>query len=291
MNRIGELMPEKSQQWESWYKNLSEKDIAQYKIDRMNEQQGTLSSEIYDCHECKNRGYFFVLQERQTKEGKPIYFETYVDCKCMKIRKSVMNMKKSGLEPIIKRCTFDKYETPEEWQKKIKGMAQHFAENVDLLEKKWFFIGGGIGSGKTHLCTAIVRDLLKKGKEAKYMRWVKDGTKLKAMVNEPEYESAINEYRKADVLYIDDFFKITRDGKGNEQLPTAADIRLAYEIIDYRYQKAELITIISSERYIAEIENIDSAVGSRIYEMTEGNAVGVARDKNRNYRIRSMEIV
>lgn len=268
------------------FEEMTYKDRLQLSVDTFNAVEGTPDKSGYDCRKCRNKGLIYFVQERNGT-----YIEVAKECDCKPIRKSIMSMKNSGLEPIIKRCTFDKYEATEEWQKIAKTKAYNFAKNAEALDEKWFFIGGGIGSGKTHLCTAIVREFLIAGKNAKYMLWVKDSAKLKAMVNEPEYEATLDEYRNAQVLYIDDFFKITKDGYGKELLPTAADIRLAYEIINHRYQHSELITIISSERYIYEIEEIDSAVGSRIYEMSKDNVVNIARDKKRNYRIRGMEVI
>ena len=42
------------------------------------------------------------------------------------------------------------------------------------------FIGGQVGAGKTHLCTAMVGEFLKRGISAKYMLWRDDALKLKA---------------------------------------------------------------------------------------------------------------
>lgn len=274
-----------SRQWES-LSNMSEKERVQIKVDTLNKSEGELDKSIYYCEKCKNKGFTYTVIE---SDGH--YSELARQCDCKAIRQSILNIRQSGLESIIKKCTFERFETNEEWQKIVKEKAQTFANTVDSLENKCFFIGGGVGSGKTHLCTAIVGKMLSEGRIARYMLWVRDSSKLKAKVNDDDYESALDEYRKVDVLYIDDFFKITKDGYGKETLPTSADIRLAYEIINYRYQHSELITIISSERFINEIEKIDSAVGSRIYEMSRGNALGIARERSRNYRLRDMEVL
>ena len=273
--------------------NLTEKERLQRAVDNLNSSGGDLNEvDGYNCKKCRNKGVVFFLVESNDNDGNPVYRESSAACQCMAIRKSIRRMKASGLENIIKKCTFDKYEANEEWQKKIKESAKRFSEQVNDLENKWFFIGGGNGTGKTHLCTAISRELLYSGKAVKYMLWVDESTKLKSLINDDEkYGAMLNELKTAEVLYIDDFFKIIKDGYGKELLPTAADIKLAYEIINYRYQHHELITIISSERYIGEIEGIDSAVGSRIYEMTKDNAYNISRDKKRNYRIRGMEII
>lgn len=259
----------------------------------MNNSEGDMNLvDGYECDECKNKGVVFFIVEETAPDGRITYRESSRDCRCRKIRSSIRRMKASGLEATISRCTFDKYEVSEEWQRTLKDKAAAFANDVDQLEDKWFFIGGAVGCGKTHLCTAIVREMLRRGKEARYMLWMDDSAKLKAMANDEAGRSMlIDPLKRAEVLYIDDFLKIVRGQSGDELKPTAADVKLAYEILNYRYQQPDLVTIISSERHIADIEKIDSAVGSRIYERTKDNALNVADSPGRNYRTRDMEVV
>ena len=60
------------------------------------------------------------------------------------------------------------------------------------------------------------------------------------------------------MLYIDDFLK----GR-----ITDADINLAFELINARYNRRETaITIISSELDLGTVTKLDEALGGRIYE-------------------------
>ena len=260
-----------------------------------NEEPGDLHThDGYNCKACLNRGFIWDFEERgpYVEGGEPVYTEVTRECACMKVRANIRRMKNSGLEPIIKKCTFEHYQATEDWQKTLKTAAMDFAAGVDGLESKWFFMGGGVGSGKTHLCTAIAREFLYAGKEVRYMLWVSDANKLKSVVNDAQaYGEIIEPLKNAEVLYIDDMFKPAKDYNGHEMKPTTGDIRLAYEIINHRYQRPDSITIISSERYIAELEEIDSAVGSRIYEMTRQNAYNIAKDPGRNYRMKDMKVL
>lgn len=261
----------------------------------LNEEPGDLNTlDGYNCKACLNRGFIWDFEERPPyiEGGEPIYSEVTRECSCMKVRANIRRMKNSGLEPIIKKCTFEHYQAAEDWQKALKKGAMEFSAGVDGLEHKWFFMGGGVGSGKTHLCTAIAREFLYAGKEVRYMLWVSDANKLKSVVNDAQaYAEIIEPLKNAEVLYIDDMFKPAKDNSGQDMKPTAGDIRLAYEIINHRYQRPDSITIISSERYISELEEIDSAVGSRIYEMTRQNAYNIAREPGRNYRTKDMNIL
>jgi len=192
-------------------------------------------------------------------------------------------MRRSGLGDMLKRCTFDTYVAEEPWQKRLLSAAQDF---VSDHAGKWFYIGGQVGCGKTHICTAIVGELLKQGLSARYIVWPKAAARLKAVIMDSEaYNRELNDLQTTGVLYIDDFFK-TETGKA----PSTADIRLAFELLNHRYISTSLVTVISSERTVDGITDTDEAVGSRVYERTRGFCLAVPRDTRKNYRLRETGI-
>jgi len=199
----------------------------------------------------------------------------------MSIRESMRRIERSGIAGLLDKCTFDNFEVTDEWQRLAKSKAEQFVEAYPHSE--WLFMGGQVGAGKTHLCTAVVGKFLNTGKAAQYMLWRDDSVRLKAIVNnDEEYAAAIVPLKTVDVLYIDDFFKTER-GKP----PTTADINLAFEILNYRYNNRNLVTIISCELLMEDLIDIDQAVGSRIYELSKVNycvQIGYAREKN--FRLR-----
>lgn len=208
----------------------------------------------YDCPECLNRGYFMRVDENGVR-----YTEV---CRCMEIRRNVWRIQVSGLGDLVERYTFDAWQTPEAWQRDILNAAKRFAEQPE----GWFAVFGKSGTGKTHICTAVCGELMRRGYETRYMLWRDVGTQIKASMNDPEeYRRLVNPLKTAEVLYIDDLFKT---GKG--QAPSTADVNLAFEILNYRYNTTRYITILSSEMGIEEIMLLDEAVGSRIYERTKG---------------------
>jgi hypothetical protein len=76
---------------------------------------------------------------------------------------------------------------------------------------------------------------------------------------------------------------------GEVPRPTTADINLAFEILNDRYNSGR-ITVLSSERRIGEILDIDAAVGGRIYEMATpgGYALNIKDDAKKNYRTQAV---
>lgn len=232
-----------------------------------NNREGSLKG--IDCPKCKNRGYSFIVKDDEQR---------MVICECMKARKSLERLEKSGLKTMIEELRFDNFLTTEKWQQNMLALAKDYVENG---EKKWLFLGGMSGTGKTMLCTAVCGELLKREKAVRYMMWRDESAKLKAVVNDSaEYSRLIGELKEIEVLYIDDFLKVQRG-----QQPTPADINLSFEILNYRYAN-KLQTIISSEKTLDDILSLDDAVGGRIYELAKGFGMSLAYDKNKNFRLR-----
>lgn len=249
---------------------------ARMKADTINGTSGNLTG--YDCPECKNRGYHVIPREDGSISTR--------DCECMKIRRCVWEMEKSGLKNIIKEKTFETYADAEPWQKAIKAGAHAYADTLE----GWLLFCGQSGSGKTHLCTAVCRHRLLSGDEVRYMPWRDKVAELKAMSLDSERRGEIiSGYKTAQILYIDDLYKVGRatDGSSN---PTGADVSLAFEIINHRYIN-HLPTIISTEKTPQELVEIDEATGSRIIEMAGGNVYSISRDQKRNYRLRNVVCV
>lgn len=199
-------------------------------------------------------------------------------CDCMEKQIAMEQLQKTGIAESIEKYTFDSFRTPEKWQEALKQSALHFLDE----REKWFFVGGQVGCGKTHICTAIVGEFFKRGKSVKYMLWTNEIVKMKANKMDAEnYQKLIEPFLRTEVLYIDDFFK-TEKGKR----PSEADIKTAFEIINYRYVNSKLITIISCEKEIGDLLEIDEAVGSRIYQRTKEYGIIVTWGRDRNWRMK-----
>lgn len=251
-------------------------EAGKLKADSFNKQQGDLTG--YDCPECLNRGKIAI-----PKEDGSVSFQ---DCDCMKIRRCVQKMEASGLREVIKSCTFDTYKDEEEWQTTIKLGAMAYADNPD----GWLLFCGQSGCGKTHLCTAICRQLLLAGKEVRYMPWRQDIRELKGKSKDLSAQSeALKKYQEAPILYIDDLFKVRKSADGSCS-PSDADVNLAFDIVNHRYIK-KLPTIISTESSPAELVEIEEAIGGRIVEMAQGHTYCIERKPGRNYRLRNVVTV
>lgn len=180
------------------------------------------------------------------------------ECECAIKRRNALRIKRSGLADVMSRYTFETYKTPDKQTAAIKAAALRY---VAESRGEWFVIVGRPGSGKTHICTAIVGKLIEGGKNCKYMLWRDEVRELKALVNDNSaYRERMNLLKNVDVLYIDDFLKGRAVSDG--------DLNVAFELLNARYN-AWKRTIISGERTIGAIMDIDEAIGSRIYERSK----------------------
>lgn len=234
------------------------------KADTLNKTEGDLNREDgYECGICRNKGYVVKVDEG---------YLICVRCRCMEARNAIRRMRSSGLKDVIRRYTFENYQAEEPWQQTLKEAAMDYAR----APEGWFALCGQSGCGKTHLCTAICRELLLAGMHVRYMLWRDEIVRIKQ--GGEELQGLLEELKNVQVLYIDDLFK------SGDLRPTAADINYAFEILNYRYNNPKLLTILSSELTEDELLDVDEAVGGRIYERARAFTVGRSRDKN--YRLR-----
>lgn len=193
-------------------------------------------------------------------------------CKCMAHRRSLRYLARSGLSQVLDTYSWERWTVAEPWQNTFLKSAQDFAENP----KGWFMASGRPGTGKTHMCTAICGDLLRRGYEVRYLLWREFTTQAKAVLTDDEaYRELVDPFKRVPVLYLDDLFKT---GKG--QGPTTGDCNLAFELLNARYADPTKITLISTELTADRLLDIDEAIGSRIIERAKDNYFDLSDRKN-----------
>lgn len=258
--------------------SITQQQRVERNVARLNAQQGNLHEyDGYICKKCNNKGY--VLYAREC-DG--LWQDVQAKCVCMKIRQNIRNLKRSGLEEVLHDYTFEKFKIEQPFQELMLNTAKNYLANGD---GKWLAFLGASGSGKTMLCSAVAIELLRRGKELKYMLWKDDSRKIKND-NFDGTGQLIEYYKSVEVLYIDDLFK-TGKTNGEFQRPTAGDINLAFEIINSRVARKS-ITIISSENTIDELFDIDEATAGRIRQMCGEFCLNISRGEGKNYRKRDI---
>ena len=220
----------------------------------------------YPCEYCGNKNVHYKLDSNGILCSEPCP-------ECSSIRKSIRLFNNSGL----KNLTFDNFIANKGWQRTLLQAAKEYAGSGG---NEWLFIGGQSGSGKTHICSAIIHELIfEKHIQTVVFHWVETSGRLKRLVNDVSYNWEMAVYKETPVLYIDDFLKT----KSLESL-TAADVKQCFELINYRYNHG-LKTIISSEYLIDEVMDFDEATGGRIKQMAGRFVFNISRGRDKNFRL------
>lgn len=204
---------------------------------------------------------------------------SFSPCECRQLRIAEDKLKASGVSEEFRNMRFENFnyesslETMEAYAT-AKSYSKSFKE-IRVARQNSIMLMGQVGSGKTHLAMAISNTLLDSSVGVIYMPYRSIITKIKQSITDEEnYQREVNKYKEAQVLFIDDLFK----GRITE-----ADINVMFEIVDYRYFK-KLPIIVTTEKTIDELLEIDEAIGSRLYEMSKGYMVTMKGNKL-NYRV------
>lgn len=206
-------------------------------------------------------------------------------CECVKQRSILQRIERSGLGPIMERCTFQSFVHTEPHQQQLWNAVTSYGKALFVdhdAPPPWLYVSGTPGCGKTHICTALCAKAMQSyGMTVRYMQWVEDSRRMKSHIMEPEFDDELDAFTACDLLYIDDLFKNV-----NNRPPTDADIRLAYLIIDSRY-RTDKPTVISSEYSLDDlICTTDEATFSRVWDRAKHFCVHIPRGENNNYRLK-----
>lgn len=210
---------------------------------------------------------------------------TVCECSCQAIKKERERLADSGLLDAMDTLTFSSFVAETPWQQRAMDIASGYASHLLSGGKGWLYAGGAVGSGKTHLCTAICGKLLKAGIRVRYMLWPEESQRIKADINDAEaLDRLLNPLMKVPVLYIDDLFKCQHEPGGRPEV-TKADVKISFQILDARYRQ-KLPTLLSSEWMIQELMDIDEGTFSRVYQMCKSHMLLISREPGRNYRFK-----
>ena len=257
-----------------------EKKLEEMKAAAYNSSSGSLHlKDGYNCPLCKNRGDIARLLEYPPG----CWQWATTPCKCRAIRSSLQLMQQSGLGDVMTKYSFSTYDTPCIWQSALKAMALEYVSQA----QGWFYLGGQSGAGKTHLCTAICRELLMSGRRTTYMIWPSDSIILKRWDSDwTERQSLIHRLKTYDVLYIDDFLRTAKGADGAQKKPSSADLGVAFDLLNHRYLNRDQLTIISCEWSVEDILSYDKAVGGRIIERVGRYSFCLDGSDGRNWRMK-----
>lgn len=258
-------------------KQITDEDIRRWMLriaTISNGEYGALDKEDgYNCPKCRNKGFRYAVIE--TEHG--YLTMTTRECGCMDRRKAYERSRSSGLP---EGYTFESFRALEDWQTTMRDTASKYVNNREQRNGTWFYAGGAIGAGKTHIVTAMAREIVY-DRDVRFMSWLREAREMKSAISsgsDEYYSNTLYALTSAEVLFIDDFFKGT---------VTDADKKLAYDILNDRYTE-RMATLITSELTIDQLDRIDSSIASRIYERAGGYMINLnGMDGRKNMRFKT----
>jgi DNA replication protein DnaC len=231
----------------------------------------------YECEVCKDEEWVLIQEFDET--GKLIK-DFARQCECAVKKRVRRLMSSSRITSEFQQKTFKNFEQkgrPEIVQRAYKKAYDYVLAFGEIRRSRRNSVAllGRPGCGKTHLLMAVANNLLSKGIEVVYFPWVEGFNEIKDDFD--KLEERITRLKRCEVLYIDDMFK----GRGK---PTDFQLEQLFGIINYRYLE-NLPIMVSSDRSVEDILNIDEGTGSRIFEMCKDYRVTLAGGHELNYRL------
>lgn len=253
--------------------SMSSEEFRRFTVDCYNESEGDLDKDDgIQCVICNNKGYVQILEDR---------YAPYRKCKCMTRREAYASAMQSGLGKYLKKTMAD-YIAEEEWRARCKRAVEGYLERHSH-DDAWFMACGQNGSGKTLLGSIIANTLLvKKERSVMYVVWTDFIGKVKRdMMGDKvnEVSDRMEEIKNVEVLFLDEVLKKYND----------TDLKYLMEIINYRYTNDKK-TIITSEKLLNELLDIDEATFGRAVEKCEGFFINIPRDRKKDWRLRSLDL-
>jgi DNA replication protein DnaC len=127
-------------------------------------------------------------------------------------------MKRAGLIGRLEDCTFENFISRDDFvdaidiKERVKNYIQALLAGK-LKDKNWLVMAGTVGTGKTHLAAALVREALVAGKEAYFRSWTEYLQRIQASWDRRDDEQAeresdiLDELNKGWLVVIDDIDK------------------------------------------------------------------------------------
>ena len=214
-------------------------------------------------------------------------YEIGIKCKCEILKETKSKMNNSGLGDLLETKTFDNYIVKDGFQKAIKDTSIGYTREFLKGNKYSLAILGQSGMGKTHIMTAVARQLINQNINVKY--YIADEiiqTLQSCKYNEEDYNREFSKIANVGVLLIDDLFKSSIQNYYNKEAIDMNDLREIFKVINYRYNK-KLPILLNSEIHFERFRDLDQAIIGRINEMCNQGKylVTVKPDSNKNYRL------
>ena len=203
-------------------------------------------------------------------------------CSCLKEVLVKMNVESSGMGKLIDKQSFDNFEL--EWYRTSEDDYKRMAHNVKVAREfadsfgkgcRNLLLIGSTGTGKTHISTAIAREVISRGFDVLYdsaQNIVSAFEDDRFRSGYGQHESQSEKYLECDLLILDDL---------GTEFVNQFTVSCIYNLINTR-QNRGLSTIISTN---LSSEELQSKYEGRIYSRIVGCDYKVLFFKGRDHRV------
>lgn len=257
-------------------------ELIKKRIQNLKNQAGSEQQEMQNyriaCELCNDRGGFFT---KRWNEELGYEYEAWIPCECSNQAKIRNLFKASRISEEFQAKSFDNFILTGR-PSSVHGAyecAKTYAANFDSIKdtrKNSIAIMGRPGSGKTHLLMAVANYLIQHRVPVMYFPWVEALNNLKDDFS--KLDERIRQMQTVPVLYIDDLFK-------GRKMPTEFQLEQLFAVVNDRYLNKRPM-LISSEKMMDEIIDLDEGLGSRLAEMCMDYTVFMIGGRELNYRLR-----
>ncbi len=141
----------------------------------------------------------------------------------------------------------------------VLSVARDFADDFDRHRRigTWLLFMGNVGTGKSHLCAAVINQLVRAGRTALFtkaprlLREVKETFNRDSEVTQSEIIARMGEL---DLLVIDEV---------GIQFGTDTERMILYEILDLRYEAMRPVILTTN---ITDLKSLERLLGARIID-------------------------
>jgi len=178
-------------------------------------------------------------------------------------RRHEQQLRSLGIPPRFQYATFDTYQAITDEQKRVLDICRHYVAEFDqVLEKgKALILCGSVGTGKTHLGMAAVRESAAKSYRSYYstiMQMIRAIRETYKPAAEQSEQDLINRFVGYDLLVLDEL---------GVQLGTESERLLLFEVIDGRYMNVKPTMLVSN----LNLRDLTKYLGERALDrMREG---------------------
>lgn len=171
------------------------------------------------------------------KNYKKIEASDYADFLAQLLKKEIEEKETTRRNRNLKGAGFDIIKTFEDYSfhniQMPKTINIEQLKNIEFIDRKEnLILYGPVGTGKTHLATAIGVNAIKEGKKVKYFRTASLVNRLSEAKSKGEVEKYIKQIDKADMLICDEWGYIPFEKEGSQ---------LLFQIISTCYEKKSII--------------------------------------------------